>query len=82
MSETTPARPWPTSAEEWSPAQLFRADAGLFTVSCAILTLEILQIKIFGFSLNSPKVYLAIGICQLGLGASATLLALSPLSEL
>ena len=59
-------------------ARLLRADAGLFAVSCAILTLEILQIKIFGFSLDPLRIYLAIGVCLLGLGASATLLALAP----
>jgi SAM-dependent methyltransferase len=55
-----------------------RADLGLFTVSAAILTFEVLETRIFAFSLDAITIYLALSVCLLGLGASATLLALAP----
>jgi hypothetical protein len=51
-------------------------DLGLFTTSTAILTLEVLQTRIFNYSLDPLTIYLAMGVCMLGLGAGATLLAL------
>ncbi len=53
-------------------------DWGLFSLSAAVLTLEVLQTKIFAYSLDPLTIYSAIGICLLGLGASATVLALLP----
>lgn len=61
-----------------SPGDAARLDAGLFAVSAAVLTLEILQTRIFSYSLNQITIYLAIGVCMLGLGASATVLAALP----
>jgi hypothetical protein len=40
--------------------------------------LEILETKILAYSLDITQVYLAIGICLLGLGVSGTLLAILP----
>ena len=55
-----------------------KLDLGLFAISACVLTLQVLQTKIFAFSLDAVTIYLAISICMLGLGASATLLALLP----
>lgn len=54
--------------------------AGLFVLSAALLALEVLQTKIFAFSLDALRIYLAIGMCMLGLGAAATLLAIFPVA--
>lgn len=51
---------------------------GLFAVSAAILSLQVLQTRIFAFSLDAMTIYLAVGMCLLGLGASGTLLAVLP----
>lgn len=60
----------------------WRMDSGLFLLSTAVLTLEVLQTKIFAYSLDPLTIYFAIGVCLLGLGASATVLALlSPLAD-
>lgn len=56
----------------------WRMDLGLGSVSAAILVLEILQTRIFAYSLDHLTIYLAVGVCLLGLGASATLLAILP----
>lgn len=55
-----------------------RLDVALALLSTAILTLEILQTKIFAFSLDPVTIFLAVGLCLLGLGAGATALALAP----
>lgn len=49
--------------------------AGLFVISAATLTLEVLQTRIFAYSLNPFLLYAAITIAMLGFGASGTLLA-------
>ncbi|MGH7895542.1 MAG: spermidine synthase, partial [Candidatus Binatia bacterium] len=54
----------------------WRADASLVAVSAAVLTLEVLQTKIFAFSLDPLSIYLAVAVCMLGLSAAATMLAL------
>lgn len=59
-------------------APAYRMDVGLFAVSACVLTLQVLQTKIFAYSLDHLTIYLAISVCMLGLGASATLLALMP----
>jgi SAM-dependent methyltransferase len=53
-------------------------DAGLLVLSAAVLMLEVLQTRIFAFSLDPVTIYLAISMCLLGLGAAATVLALGP----
>ncbi len=60
------------------PASVLRQDAGLFAISASVLTLEILQFKIFAYSLDAIRIYLAVGVCLLGLGASGTLLSILP----
>ena len=55
-----------------------RMDLGLLAVSACVLTLQVLQTKIFAYSLDPLTIYLAIGVCMLGLGASATVLAILP----
>ena len=55
-----------------------RMDLGLLAVSACLLTLQVLQTKIFAYSLDPLTIYLAIGVCMLGLGASATVLAILP----
>ncbi len=66
------------SADEERSGSLLRQDLGLFAVSTAVLTLEVLQFKIFAYSLDPLHIYLAVGVCLLGLGASATLLSVLP----
>lgn len=56
----------------------WRADLGLAAVAAATLVLEILQTRIFAYSLDHIMIHLAIGVCLLGLGASASTLALLP----
>ncbi|HXJ37444.1 MAG TPA: hypothetical protein VMS22_25730 [Candidatus Eisenbacteria bacterium] len=56
----------------------WRADVGLVVVSAAVLTLEVLQTKLFGFSLDPLSIYVAVAMCMLGLSAAATLLAILP----
>src|SRR5262249_53078189 len=41
-----------------------------------VLALEVLQTKIFAFSLDPVPIFIAIGVCLLGLGASGTVVAL------
>ncbi len=55
-----------------------RVEAGLFVVSAVVLALQILQTRIFAYSLSHVTIFLAIGVCLLGLGASATVLATLP----
>ena len=55
-----------------------RADLGLGAVAAATLVLEILQTRIFSYSLDPLTIHLAVGVCLLGLGASAIVLALLP----
>lgn len=50
----------------------------MFWISTCVLTLQVLQTRIFAYSLDSLTIYLAISVCMLGLGASGTLLALLP----
>lgn len=52
-------------------------ELALFVLSAVLLALEVLETKIFSFTLDRISIYTAIGICQLGLGAGATLLALA-----
>ncbi len=52
------------------------SELALLSISATILTLQVLQTKIFAYSLDPITIYLAIGICLLGLGASGTVLAL------
>jgi len=56
----------------------WRADASLVLVSAAVLTLEVLQTKVFAFSLDPLAVYVAVAVCMLGLSGAATLLAILP----
>jgi hypothetical protein len=69
-----PPRPrhTPLSFSSWG------LEGGLFTLSAALLALEILQTKIFAFSLEPTAMSIAIAVCLLGLGASATVLTLFP----
>jgi SAM-dependent methyltransferase len=55
-----------------------RMDLGLAAISATTLLLEILQTRIFSYSLDPLTIYLAVGVCLLGLGASATVLAVLP----
>ena len=66
------------STEQDARAAHWRMDMGLAFVSSAVLVLEILQIRIFSYSLDPFTIHLAVGVCLLGLGASATVLALLP----
>jgi spermidine synthase len=50
--------------------------AGLFVLSAALLTLEVLQTRLFAYSLHTFLFYGAVGVTLLGLGASGTLLSL------
>jgi spermidine synthase len=50
--------------------------AGLFVLSAALLTLEVLQTRLFAYSLDTFLFYGAVGVTLLGLGASGTLLSL------
>ena len=63
--------------ESWSGTAP-RVEAGLFVVSAIVLALQILQTRIFAYSLSHVTIFLAIGVCLLGLGASATVLAALP----
>jgi spermidine synthase len=69
-----------TEAEESEGAgpAPWRMDLGLAAISAAILVLEILQTRIFSYSLDPLVIYLAVGVCLLGLGASGTVLAVLP----
>jgi spermidine synthase len=78
MSDTTNADAASSSLAAGAEASATKMDLGLFAVSTAILTLEILQTKIFAYTLDPMTIYLAIGMCLLGLGASATVLAVIP----
>lgn len=51
---------------------------GLLVLSMAMLTLEILQTRLFSYCLKPLLLYTAIGITLLGMGASASLMALWP----
>jgi spermidine synthase len=53
-------------------------DLGLFVLSAAILTLEILETRLFAYCLPPILLYGAIGLTLLGLGAAGSLLALWP----
>jgi len=55
-----------------------RSDVALLLVSASILTLEVLQTKIFAYSTDPLSIYVAIAVCLLGLGASGTILAVAP----
>jgi hypothetical protein len=55
-----------------------RFEIGLVLLSAAVLTLEILDTKIFAYALDAVTLYIAIGVYLLGLGASATLRSLRP----
>ncbi len=50
--------------------------AGLFVISAAILTLEVLQTRLFSYCLSPLLIYAAVGVALLGLGASGTALSL------
>lgn len=49
---------------------------GLFLLSAAILTLQVLQTRLFSYSLSPLLLYTAIGLTLLGMGASASLMTL------
>ena len=53
----------------------------LFGVSVLLLTLEVLQTKLFAFSLDPSLFYVAIGVALLGFGSGGTLLALYHLAR-
>ncbi len=52
------------------------ANVALFVLSAALLTLEVVQTRLFAYSLDTFLFYGAIGVTLLGLGASGTTLAL------
>ncbi len=52
------------------------AGIGLFLLSAAILTLQVLQTRLFSYSLSPLLLYTAIGLTLLGMGASASLMTL------
>ncbi|MEC9375425.1 MAG: hypothetical protein VYA80_03520 [Pseudomonadota bacterium] len=54
----------------------YLAVPGLFLLSVAILTLEILETRIFAYSLTPIMFFAAIGVALLGLGSAGTLLTL------
>ena len=68
----------PPPIETPSARAALRMDLGLFALATAVLTLEVLQTRIFVFTLDALTLHVAVGICLLGLGASGTLLALLP----
>jgi hypothetical protein len=48
----------------------------LFWISLILITLELLQTKLFAFSLEPLLFYVAIGVALLGMGVAGSLLAL------
>jgi hypothetical protein len=66
------------SGEARTDGSALRMDLGLLAVSACVLTLQVLQTKIFAYSLEPVTIYVAISVCMLGLGASATALAVLP----
>ena len=61
-----------------SSASRFWEYAGLFILSSAVLHLEMVQMRIFSFSLWHHLAYLVITIAMLGFGAAGTLAAIFP----
>lgn len=63
----------PPAAPSASPRAV---GVGLFLLSAAILTLEVLQTRLLAYTLSPLLLYTAIGVTLLGLGASASLMSL------
>ncbi|MBN2490488.1 MAG: hypothetical protein JXQ29_06535 [Planctomycetes bacterium] len=52
--------------------------AGLFLLSFSLITLEILQTKVFSYSLTTLLLYCVIGLALIGIGAGATFVSILP----
>ncbi|MCH2186816.1 hypothetical protein MK280_13190, partial [Myxococcota bacterium] len=50
----------------------------LFVLSMCTLALEIVQVRIFSYSINPVFVYMVVSLALLGIGASGTILSLAP----
>ena len=48
----------------------------LFALSCLVLTLEVLETKIFAYSLENSLIFLVVGVVLLGFGAGGSVLSL------
>ena len=55
-----------------------RVSALLFVLSMSTLALEIVQVRVFSFSINPIYVYMVISLALLGIGASGTALSIFP----
>jgi len=78
MPGTTPA-----TSDALAPSEAGRRvsrarETGLFLVSASLLTLELVQTRIFAYCLDSILLYTAVAIALLGLGISGTAMALWP----
>ena len=48
----------------------------LFVLSCLVLTLEVLETKIFAYSLENSLLFLVVGVVLLGFGSGGSVLSL------
>ena len=70
----------PLAATEKVQAQTYQPSIALllFVLSMCTLALEIVQVRIFSYSINPVFVYMVVSLALLGIGASGTVLSLAP----